>query len=153
MGPRVKPGGDDCDCGIARVVRKTRDPARAFARRDRCGIIRAIKETHGEDVMRRICSRIALVVFAAAVPAFIATFAAAQGAPDLRKPAGKDWPSIGGDWSNSRYSTLTQINRNNVKNLKAAWAVHLGSGLGPKYSLEGTPVVKDGVLYISSGND
>src|SRR3954465_12138676 len=73
--------------------------------------------------------------------------------PDLRKPAGKEWLTIGGDWSNSRYSTLAQINRNNVKTLKGAWVVHLGSGLGAKYSLEGTPIVKDGVMYIASGND
>ena len=53
---------------------------------------------------------------------------------DLRQPSGKEWLTIGGDWSNSRYSTLTQINRENVKNLKAAWVVHLGSGLGTKYS-------------------
>jgi len=26
--------------------------------------------------------------------------------PDLRKPAGKEWATIGGDWNNSRYSTL-----------------------------------------------
>ncbi len=73
--------------------------------------------------------------------------------PDLRKPAGKEWLTIGGDWCNTRYSTLTQINRSNVKNLKGAWVVHLGSGLGAKYSLEGTPIVKDGVMYIATGND
>ena len=57
----------------------------------------------------------------------------AQSAPDLRQAAGSEWLTIGGDWRNSRYSTLTQINRDNVKNLKAAWTAHLGSGLGPKY--------------------
>ena len=31
--------------------------------------------------------------------------------------------------------------------------VHLGSGLGAKYSLEGTPIVKDGVMYLATGND
>ena len=74
-------------------------------------------------------------------------------AQDLRKPAGKEWLTIGGDWNNTRYSTLTQINRSNVKNLKGAWVMHLGSGLGQKYSLEGTPIVKDGVMYIATGND
>jgi len=77
----------------------------------------------------------------------------AQKGPDLRKPAGKEWLTIGGDWHNTRYSTLTQINRNNVKNLKGAWVTHLGSGLGQKYSFEGTPIVKDGILYIATGND
>ena len=77
----------------------------------------------------------------------------AQRAPDLRKPAGKEWLTNGGDWSNTRYSTLSQINRNNVKNLKGAWVTHLGSGIGPKYSMEGAPIVKDGVMYIATGND
>jgi alcohol dehydrogenase (cytochrome c) len=77
----------------------------------------------------------------------------AQRAPDLRKPAGKEWLTIGGDWHNTRYSTLTQINVDNVKNLKAAWVSHLGSGLGQKYSFEGTPIVREGILYIATGND
>jgi quinohemoprotein ethanol dehydrogenase len=72
---------------------------------------------------------------------------------DLTKPAGMEWLTIGGDWHNTRYSTLAKINLANVKNLKAAWVVHLGSGLGQKYSLEGTPIVKDGVMYMASGND
>src|SRR4051812_42966415 len=97
--------------------------------------------------MRRL--RLAALACLIALP----SAAIAQQAPDLRKPAGKEWLTIGGDWSNSRYSTLSQINRNNVKNLKGAWVMHLGSGLGAKYSLEGTPIVKDGVMYIASGND
>jgi alcohol dehydrogenase (cytochrome c) len=99
--------------------------------------------------MRAIRATMAVFVYVAALP----SLAVAQSALDLAKPAGSDWPAIGGDWSNSRYSTLTQINRDNVKNLKGAWVTHLGSGIGPKYSLEGTPVVRDGVLYIASGND
>jgi quinohemoprotein ethanol dehydrogenase len=77
----------------------------------------------------------------------------AQNAPNLRKPAGKEWLTIGGDWHNTRYSTLSQINVNNVKNLKGAWVSHLGSGLGQKYSFEGTPIVREGILYIATGND
>jgi PQQ-dependent dehydrogenase (methanol/ethanol family) len=77
----------------------------------------------------------------------------AQRAPDLRKPAAKEWLTIGGDWGNTRYSTLGQINRANAKSLKGAWVVHLGSGLGTRYSMEGTPIVKDGVMYFATGND
>ncbi len=97
--------------------------------------------------MSHIFVPIAALVFAVIAP----SVAWAQG--DLRKPAGKEWLTIGGDWHNTRYSTLTQINRNNVKNLKGAWVVHLGSGLGLKYSMEGTPIVKDGIMYIATGND
>src|SRR5215472_4347874 len=72
----------------------------------------------------------------------------------LQGPIGKDWVSNGGNLTNQRYSTLKQIDTTNVKQLKGAWMTHLkGSGLGGKYSFEATPVVKDGVLYISTGND
>jgi glucose dehydrogenase len=77
---------------------------------------------------------IAALVLAVTVP----TAAGAQG--DLRKPAGNEWLTIGGDWHNTRYSTLAAINRDNVRGLKAAWVTHLGSGLGLKYSMEGTPM-------------
>ena len=79
--------------------------------------------------------------------------ATAHAEPDFTRPAAKEWPTIGGDWRNSHYSTLKQITAKNVKQLKAAWAIHLGSGLGPGFSLEGTPIVKDGVMYMSTGAD
>src|SRR2546428_14126756 len=37
------------------------------------------------------------------------------------------WPVYGGDPGNTRYSTLTQINPGNVKNLKVAWVLQLVS--------------------------
>src|SRR5215471_16850425 len=74
-------------------------------------------------------------------------------APDLRKPAAAEWLHVGGDWSNSRFSTLNKLTPANIKNLKGAWVTHLGSGLGSKYSLEVTPLVKDGVMYVTTGND
>jgi quinohemoprotein ethanol dehydrogenase len=74
-----------------------------------------------------------------------------QTAPDFRKSAGAEWPLVGGDWGNTRYSTLAQINASNVKSLKGAWMTRLNSGFGPPYSQQGTPVVKDGVLYITTG--
>ena len=99
-----------------------------------------------------LLASIRLIVSAAFLCASLsASFA--QKASDLRQPASKEWATIGGDWGATRYSKLTQINTKNIKTLKPAWAVHLGSGLGSKYSLEGTPIVKDGMLYIASGND
>jgi len=75
----------------------------------------------------------------------------AQTAPDLRKPAGADWPLVGGDWGNTRYSRLAQINPSNVKTLKGAWMARLNSGFGAGFSQQATPVVKDGVMYITTG--
>src|SRR6266702_315487 len=72
----------------------------------------------------------------------------------LRSPVGKDWVTNGGNLTNQRYSTLKQIDTTNVKQLKGAWMTHLkGSGLGGKYSLEASPLVKDGIMYVITGND
>ncbi len=72
----------------------------------------------------------------------------------LRSPIGKDWVTNGGNLTNQRYSTLKQIDTTNVKQLKGAWMTRLkGSGLGGKYSLEASPLVKDGIMYVVTGND
>src|SRR5215813_3037663 len=63
----------------------------------------------------------------------------------LQSPVAKDWVTSGGNLTNQRYSTLKQINTENVKQLKGAWMTRLkGSGLGGKYSAEATLLVKDG---------
>src|SRR5215467_2238867 len=72
----------------------------------------------------------------------------------LQSPVGKDWVTNGGNLTNQRYSTLKQIDTGTVKQLKGSWMTRLkGSGLGGKYSFEATPLVKDGVMYIVTGND
>jgi len=72
----------------------------------------------------------------------------------LRSPVGKDWVTNGGNLTNQRYSTLKQIDTSNVTNLKGAWMIRLkGSAYGGKYSHEATPLVKDGVMYVITGND
>ncbi len=72
----------------------------------------------------------------------------------LRSPVGKDWVTNGGNLTNQRYSTLKQINTFNVKQLKGAWMTRLkGSGFDAKYSFEASPLVKDGIIYVITGND
>jgi len=72
----------------------------------------------------------------------------------LRSPVGKDWVTNGGNLTNNRYSTLKQIDTTNVGKLKGAWMTRLkGSGVGGKYSLEASPLVKDGIMYVVTGND
>jgi hypothetical protein len=44
---------------------------------------------------------------------------------DWRRPAGADWPLAGGDWLNSRYTTLRQITPANVTGLRGAWVTEL----------------------------
>ncbi len=76
---------------------------------------------------------------------------AAQAAPDYRQPASAEWPVVGGDWANTRYSMLAQINPSNVKTMKGAWMTRLNSGFGPGFSQQATPVVQNGVMYLPTG--
>ena len=70
----------------------------------------------------------------------------------LIAPPTDAWPTNGGNLYNQRYSSLNQINASNVAELKGVWRSRLrGSGVAPKYSGEGQPVVHDGVAYISTG--
>src|SRR5689334_21153542 len=72
----------------------------------------------------------------------------------LRSPVGKDWVTNGGNLTNQRYSTLKQIDTTNVGQLKGVWMTRLkGSGVGGKYSFEASPLVKDGIMYVVTGND
>jgi alcohol dehydrogenase (cytochrome c) len=48
----------------------------------------------------------------------------------LTKPATDSWPTYSGDYSGRRFSSLTQINQTNVKNLGLAWVNHLTPGPG-----------------------
>jgi alcohol dehydrogenase (cytochrome c) len=58
--------------------------------------------------------------------------AMAQGvtAADLVKPLKDSWPTYNGDYTGKRYSALTQINRNTVKQLSLAWMIRLTPGSG-----------------------
>ena len=40
----------------------------------------------------------------------------------------QNWLLMNGDYASTRYSKLTQINRDNVKNLRLAWADRAASG-------------------------
>jgi alcohol dehydrogenase (cytochrome c) len=72
----------------------------------------------------------------------------------LQSPVAKDWVTNGGNLTNQRYSTLKQIDTTNVGQLKGAWMTRLKrSGFGTKYSAEATPLVKDGIMYMVTGND
>lgn len=72
-------------------------------------------------------------------------------------PAGPtdDWPVYGHDPGGMRYSPLTQINRQNVAQLKVAWTFHTGdisdeSGNRRRSGFETTPILVDGTLYLST---
>jgi quinohemoprotein ethanol dehydrogenase len=111
----------------------------------------------GEETMRSRFSSWAVIALAVSLPCLgggPARAADPQIDALLRGPIGKDWVSNGGNLTNQRYSTLKQINTDNVKQLKGGWMTRLnGSGYGGKYSFEATPLVKDGIMYVVTGND
>ncbi|MHB0790130.1 PQQ-dependent dehydrogenase, methanol/ethanol family [Bradyrhizobium sp. 5.13L] len=55
----------------------------------------------------------------------------------------KDWPTIGLDYAETRFSKLDHITSNNVKDLGLVWSYSLDSERG----IEATPVVVDGFMY------
>jgi quinohemoprotein ethanol dehydrogenase len=63
-----------------------------------------------------------------------------------------DWPYYGADLYNSRYADLDQITPANVSQLKPAWTFHTGVS-DPNMSMEMTPLVVNGVMYITTGDD
>ncbi len=67
----------------------------------------------------------------------------------LAHPVGANWTSYNGDYSGQRYSSLREINPENVARLRAAWVFHPGNS----ERLEATPVVVNGMMYVTSAND
>ena len=59
-----------------------------------------------------------------------------------------DWPSYNGDTRGSRYSGLSEINKSNVSRLTPKWMFSLPN----TPPLQVTPVVVDGVMYVTSAN-
>ena len=98
----------------------------------------------------------------------------------LLKPLADSWPTYSGDYSGKRYSALTDINQQTVRNLTLAWVSNLtpGSGAGPAgggrgrgappaaviiggegtidfgagsgSGIKGTPLMVNGTVYVST---
>jgi quinoprotein glucose dehydrogenase len=96
------------------------------------------------------------IVVAAAVLAWTGAFSLAAQTPRTSAPAapghapaagsaarGRGWPGYGGGPQQIRYSTLSQINKSNVKELQVAWTFDTGE----PGAMQTQPVVVDGVLY------
>jgi quinoprotein glucose dehydrogenase len=65
------------------------------------------------------------------------------------------WPYYGHDAGGMRYSSLTQINRQNVAKLKVAWTFYTGEIADGAHTrnrsgFETTPIVVDGTLYLTT---
>ncbi len=57
----------------------------------------------------------------------------------------QNWLTYSGNYSAHRHSLLTAINRDNAANLKALWTYQINT----LHKFENTPLVVDGVMYIS----
>src|SRR5689334_2428853 len=66
----------------------------------------------------------------------------------------QNWLMMNGDYASTRYSRLTQINRDNVKNLRMVWALALGGMQdlgqnGPENEVN--PLIDNGFMYTTDG--
>src|SRR3989454_2890024 len=110
--------------------------------------------TRGVLAVRTLtCVAVTLVVAAGVVPAH------AQKAPPVSHTAvtdqmlsnaaadSKNWLSYGKDYSNTRYASSRKITTQNVGTLVPRWVYQTG---GPIGSFETTPLVVDGVMYLTT---
>jgi len=68
-----------------------------------------------------------------------------------------EWPTYGNDPGGQRYMTSSQVNVNNVGQLKTAWTFrtgeleeYRGNDAADDAAFEATPVMRDGVVYFST---
>lgn len=60
-----------------------------------------------------------------------------------------DWPTYNGQMSGNRYTTLNQIDKSNVAQLAPKWVFTLLNTA----RLQVTPLVVDGIMYVTSANE
>src|SRR5258708_30418729 len=64
-----------------------------------------------------------------------------------------EWPSYAADLAGTRYRPLDQIKATNFGKLEVAWRFKTDSiGNRPEYKLEGTPLMVNGVVYMTAGS-
>ena len=88
-------------------------------------------------------------------------FGAAKDLTSATAPADADYPKVGGNLGNQNYSSLTQINKANIKALGAAWSLKVSAApttvpvAAPGTTTTGqqtSPIVVDGVIYSDTPN-
>jgi glucose dehydrogenase/plastocyanin len=105
--------------------------------------------------MSRICAVLAVTV---GVPLVYAQLAIGASVEDCCSPTTTDWPRATGNLGSHGYTSLTQINKSNVKNLGPAWLTNLSAEPithptprpGTTQTAQQTiPIVVDGVMYVN----
>jgi PQQ-dependent dehydrogenase (methanol/ethanol family) len=82
---------------------------------------------------------------AARIFAFVVVVAA--GTTLAAQPGAGQWSTVGGDSGNTRYSSLAQINSQNVTTLGAAW---VSEKLDSAPTSRAMPVVHDGLMFLTA---
>jgi len=82
---------------------------------------------------------------AARTPVFILVLAA--GVTLAAQFALGQWSTVGGDSGNTRYSSLAQINAQNVSKLGAAW---VSEKVGPAPTTRAMPVIDGGLMFLTA---
>ena len=72
--------------------------------------------------------------------------ASAQSDADMNNPPPGEWPQLGRDSTQTRYSPLDQINTSNVQDLQIAWI----RDMGYRQSFQGGPSVWNGVMFVAT---
>jgi alcohol dehydrogenase (cytochrome c) len=67
----------------------------------------------------------------------------------LAQPPAANWISYNGDYSGRRFSGLSEINASTAPQLRAQWVFHAQNSNW----LENTPVVVNGVMFVTAAND
>ena len=74
--------------------------------------------------------------------------------PNLAAQPDADWQAYGRTWFGDRFSPVSQITPDNVKNLKVAWTFHTGDMHGPndplETTMEVTPIKANHMVYLCS---
>src|SRR5262249_29608590 len=163
-GPRRDPGGRPRARGRRAPARRAppasrpraaRGPARGHAavggaagsqRRHLGGRRVRRREDRGRGREEAPVKRLLPVLALLGLPAAAAVVSAPEG-PSLG--AGRDWAVYGGGRESLRYSTLRQIDRDNVKSLEVAWTFDSGDAYAGS-EMQCNPLVIDGVLYATT---
>jgi PQQ-dependent dehydrogenase (methanol/ethanol family) len=97
----------------------------------------------GKKMNRLLLPAAAAVAALAILPASVLPASANEQLRQMQMNPGA-WVMQNGNYANHRYSALSQINRNNVRNLQVAWTFSTGVLRGH----EGGPLVINDVMYV-----
>ena len=119
-----------------------------FGDADRC-IGRYGKNMISSNTKRVIGASLAVVAGLSWVTTRAQSQTAGSGQPSTKKG---EWPMYTADLRGSKYSPLDQINADNFNKLEVAWRFKTDNlGPRPENKLEGTPIMVNGMVYMTAG--